>query len=346
MFDRNKLYIRPLHERKNKSTVETILDPHRTSQFPLIEDSRLEKIAREIKKARENNRPVILTFGAHLVKNGLSLIVVDMIKKGYITHLATNGAAPIHDWEIAYQGKTEENVRYYLERGQFGLWEETGKYMNLALIVGALENKGYGESLGAMINDDTISIPKEISQTLKKKLEPCHITFPSTITVSHPHKNYSFLHAAYVHQIQVTIHPHFGHDIIYTHPVSDGASIGTCAEIDFLKFTQSVSELEGGVYLSVGSSIMSPMIFEKALSMARNVAFQNNQEIKDFMIVVNDIQDGDWDWNSNKEPSKEDPAYYLRFCKTFHRAGARELHYIQADNRDFLLNLYRLLSHE
>lgn len=335
-----------LRERKNKSGIENILDPKNIPPFNCIEDSRLENIASLIKKAREHQRQVIVAFGAHLVKNGLSLIVADLIKKGYITHLATNGAAPIHDWEIAYQGKTEEDVRYYLERGQFGLWEETGKYMNLALISGALRNKGYGESLGEMIHTDTITLPASVSDSLRKKLEQNKLSIPSTISVGHPYKEYSFLHAAYVHKIPVTIHPHFGHDIIYAHSLSDGASVGSCAETDFLRFATSVSQLEGGVYLSIGSSIMSPMIFEKALSMARNVAFQNNKEIKDFMIVVNDIQQGEWDWNSDREPSKNDPAYYLRFCKTFHRAGARELHYIQVDNRDFLLNLYHLLKND
>src|SRR3989338_8418582 len=336
MFDRHTLHMLSLGERKNKSDIKNILDPKNIPQFRRIEDSRLKNIASAIKKAREHKRPVIIAFGAHLVKNGLSLIVADLINKKYITHLATNGAAPIHDWEIAYQGKTEEDVRYYLERGQFGLWEETGKYINLALISGALYNKGYGESLGEMIHNDTITISENISPVLRKKLEQSGISIPSTFSVNHLYKEFSLLSAAYVHKIPITIHPHFGHDIIYTHPLSDGASIGACAETDFLKFTQSFSDLEGGVYLSIGSSIMSPMIFEKSLSMARNVAHQENRTIKDFMIVVNDIQEGEWDWNSDKEPSKNDPAYYLRFCKTFHRAGARELHYIQADNRDFL----------
>jgi len=86
------------------------------------------------------------------------------------------------------------------------------------------------------------------------------------------------------------------------------------------------------------------MIFEKALSMARNVAHQENKTIKDFMIIVNDIQKGNWDWNSEKEPDKKDPAYYLRFCKTFHRMGAREMHYIKEDNKSFLMNLYHELQ--
>src|SRR3989344_2910138 len=98
MFDRTKIYFLPLNERKNKSSIEDILDYSSFSQFNRIDDARLEKVAYEIKNARDNERPVILTFGAHLVKNGLSLVVADLIKKGYITHLATNGAAPIHDW--------------------------------------------------------------------------------------------------------------------------------------------------------------------------------------------------------------------------------------------------------
>jgi hypothetical protein len=114
--------------------------------------------------------------------------------------------------------------------------------------------------------------------------------------------------------------------------------------VDWLRFADSVARLEGGVYISIGSAIMSPMIFEKALSMTRNVAKQAGNEIQDFMVVVNDIQPaGDWQWGTGMEPPKNSPAYYLRFCKTFDRMGAREMHYISLDNRAFLVNLYHCL---
>jgi hypothetical protein len=134
----------------------------------------------------------------------------------------------------------------------------------------------------------------------------------------------------------------FGHDIIYSHPANLGAAVGRTAQRDFLSFAQSIRRLEGGVYLSVGSAVMSPMIFEKSLSMARNVAMQAGQRIEDFSIFVVDLAGSSWDWQGQGEPSPDDPAYYLRCCKTFSRMGGR-MTTVTADNRDFLLSLCREL---
>ena len=134
----------------------------------------------------------------------------------------------------------------------------------------------------------------------------------------------------------------FGHDIIYTHAASKGAAIGRVAERDFLSYAAAVSGLEGGVYLSVGSAVMSPMIFEKSLSMARNVALQSGGRIADCGIHVVDLQEEGWDWSSG-EPPMNNPAYYLRFMKTFNRMGCR-LDYTSADNRAFFVALHRALS--
>jgi hypothetical protein len=135
----------------------------------------------------------------------------------------------------------------------------------------------------------------------------------------------------------------FGHDIIYAHPLNHGAAVGRGAERDFLRFAASISELEGGVYLSVGSAVMSPMIFEKSLSMGRNLARQRGTRIEGFALVVVDLSPVAWDWQRSGEPPPQDPAYYVRYLKTFSRMGG-ELSYIQADNRDFLLALCRELG--
>jgi len=135
----------------------------------------------------------------------------------------------------------------------------------------------------------------------------------------------------------------FGHDIIYTHPLSCGAAIGRAAERDFLSFTHSVSRLQGGVYLSVGSAVMSPMIFEKALSMARNLARATGAAIDDFALHVVDLAQISWDWQRDGEPSQDNPAYYLRFCKTFARMGGR-LTYTSCDNRHYLAALLHELE--
>ncbi|HEX9975171.1 MAG TPA: hypothetical protein VGD14_24170, partial [bacterium] len=160
-FDRNKLKILTLSERKSKATIEKIaIDPDATP--PLIDgfDQIIDIIASTIIQAKQDKRSVILAFGAHVIKNGLGSVLRRMIEEGFITHLATNGAGSIHDWEFAYHGKSEEDVRANVQQGQFGIWEETGKYINLALLVGASCGKGYGESIAELIHTDRIIIPE------------------------------------------------------------------------------------------------------------------------------------------------------------------------------------------
>lgn len=327
-LDKNKLQTKPLYERISDLSIEEIaLSPqdYNGRVSPLESSTKIVSLAENINKSRKNNRPVIVFFGAHLIKNGLGLLLSDLVEKGYITHLATNGAGSIHDWEFAYQGKSTENVRNYVSQGQFGLWEETGKYINLALIQGARRGLGYGESIGELISLDKIIFPEG---------EP----FP----VKHPFKNFSVQNAAFKKEVPFTVHPGIGYDIIYTHPLCDGAAIGKTSYKDFLTFANSVSGLEGGVYISIGSAIASPMVFEKSLSMARNIANQSNHKITDFMIAVNDIQPNQWE-NSNEEPLKDNPAYYARLSKSFNRMGVREMQYIKGDNRDFLVALHKYL---
>ena len=134
-----------------------------------------------------------------------------------------------------------------------------------------------------------------------------------------------------------------GHDIIYSHPMNHGAAIGRTALNDFLSFAKSVSNLEKGVYMSVGSAVMSPMIFEKSLAMAQNLKIQERDHIDNHYMLIVDLARSDWDWQKKGEPPADNPAYYLRFCKTFYRMGG-EMNYLTADNRDFLLALYQNLS--
>ena len=325
MFDKSKIKTLPLSQRKNKTSLDIMINPSSVPENPKKSEN-LEKIiniAENILSARKNSKSVIMFFGAHLIKNGLSLVLREMIENNYITHLATNGAGSIHDWEFAYRGKTEEDVRENVQKGQFGLWEETGKYINLAVIEGAKNDLGYGEAIGKMIDEDKIG--KEI--------------------VKHLYKRFSVQEYAYYYKIPFTVHVSVGQDITHIHPLCDGGAIGKTSMTDFYKFAKSVYNIEGGIYLSVGSGTSSPMVFEKALSIAKNVGFQENKNINNFIIVVNDIQDsGGWDWKSEKEPPKSSPAYYLRFCKTFNRMKARELCYINEDNRIFLTNLYHELK--
>jgi hypothetical protein len=245
--------------------------------------------------------------------------------------------------------------------GQFGIWEETGKYINLALVTGAREGLGYGESVGKMISSEGLLIPdrellkKEAAETIDNNpeyaaanlellavLKRFHIE-SGFLSIPHPFKKYSVQCSAFEKKVPFTGHPMFGHDIIYTHPLNNGASIGRTAQNDFLSFAGSVNNIEDGVYISVGSSVMSPMVFEKSLSMAQNLAISNRKHIDNFFILVVDLEEMKWDWQKDGEPPQDNPAYYLRYCKTFSRMGG-EMQYLSADNRDFLPALYQALS--
>ncbi|MDA3939629.1 MAG: deoxyhypusine synthase family protein [Spirochaetia bacterium] len=362
-FDRYKMEYYPLQSRKSKvQIVETSIHPDTApeSLSGTVLD-RLDNIAAEIKKARRKNKSVILAFGAHTIKNGLGRILAALIEEGWVTHLATNGAGVIHDWEFAYQGLSSEDVKENVQEGKFGTWEETGMYINLAIMAGSYQGLGYGEAVGSMIHKEGLNIPseKELGAILKNQnndnplwkraaaadfleLIQTEAISPGWYEIKHPFSEYSIQSKAFQNEIPFTSHPMFGHDIIYTHRANRGAAIGRCAERDFLAFVNSVSRLEGGVYLSIGSAVMSPMIFEKALSMARNTAQQEGSDIKNCNIHVVDLQEATWDW-SKGEPPIDNPAYYLRFMKTFNRMAC-PIDYTSIDNRDFLLHLYQRLK--
>jgi hypothetical protein len=157
------------------------------------------------------------------------------------------------------------------------------------------------------------------------------------LPVPHPHKEIGLQAAAYTLGVPFTSHPMFGHDIIYLHPANHGAAIGRTAERDFLSFAESVRHLDGGVYMSIGSAVMSPMVFEKSMSMAQNFALQEGRHLANHHMVVVDLQESHWDWTQG-EPPEDNPDYYLRFNKSFSRMGGH-LRYLCADNRDFLLSL-------
>ncbi len=152
------------------------------------------------------------------------------------------------------------------------------------------------------------------------------------------------LAAAFQAGVPFTVHPGIGYDIIANHPMYNGAVIGRAAEIDFRLFGAAVDRLDGGVVLSVGSAIMAPQVFEKSISCVNNLRLQDGRAIvHGHVFHVVDLQDGgQWDW-AKGEPPKTNPAYYLRFCKSFSRMGGA-MHYMQCDNAAFLHHLYRLLK--
>ena len=360
-FDRSQLKMRNLAARKNRVVFDRDrIDPaSEPKQLTERAWSVVRETADRIRRAREQDRPRIAAFGAHVIKNGLSPVLIRLIEEGWLTHLATNGAGIIHDWEFAFLGESSEHVQANMERGEFGLWEETGHYLNLALVVGAYRGLGYGESVGRFVEEDGLEIPTEqdLLNTISQANEdPEHAAAaadllatirsaslePGPLRVEHPYKEAGLQAAAYRLGVPFTAHPMIGHDILYMHPTNHCAAIGRAAQRDFLTFAEAISRLEDGVYLSIGSAVMSPMVFEKSMSMAQNLALQQGSRIENHYMVVVDLAESQWDW-SQGEPPEDHPDYYLRYYKTFSRMGGT-LRYACADNRDFLLGLLQTLE--
>jgi len=357
-IESDKLKVFPLSTRKSKSRIEEIiLNPESTP--PLIDlklNESIEELAKEILKAREKNASVMLAYGAHLVKNGAASILIKLMENGWLTHLATQGAGGIHDWEFAYLGRSEEDVKENVATGTFGTWEETGKFINLAVQAGAVTGMGYGESLGSLIENEGLTFPaisdlkEDISEGLSNKGEfiQAKIELLETmkkfniqsgfLSVKHPYKKYSIFGNAFRLNVPLTVHPGIAYDIIYNNPYANGAALGRGAHIDFKIFVESVNNLSDGVFASIGSAIMAPQVFEKALSYANNIKLQSGEMVKDFFIFINDLQESVWDW-SKGEPPKSSPDYYLRFLKSFYRMGGT-VQYLSLDNRALLHNLY------
>jgi len=332
---------------------------------PALSDSvrtQVDQCAESIRAAIERGAAVMVIYGGHLIKNGGQLLLSQMIERGWISHLATNGDGSIHDWEFAWWGRSTESVRENVAAGTFGAWDETGRYINLALLVGGLRGEGYGRAVGRFVYEDGATLPPPAALESLLSREPSHPLAPARaelLAVMHEHqlepgrllvahrcRNASVLAQAFRQGIPMTVHPGIGYDIITNHPLFNPAAIGRAAGIDFRAFGTSVDRLDGGVVLNIGTAIMGPQVFEKSLSCVNNLRLQAGREIvRDHQIYVVDLQDGGgWDWNRG-EPGKHNPAYYLRFCKSYARMGGR-LNYVQCDNVAFLHNLFRRLEND
>ena len=361
-LDRFRLNVKPLSERKNKVYIERDHIPPtvRPRPFSAAGERLIDETVARLRQAREQGKSRMLTFGAHAIKNGLAPVFIKLMETGWLTHLATNGAGIIHDWEFAFQGCSSEDVRENVDKGQFGVWEEVGRYLNLAIIVGAYEGLGYGEAVGKFVENEGLQIPsrgeleKVIAGTLSREPDraagACDLLTtidafklkPGRLDVPHPYKQYGLQSAAYRLNIPFTSHPMIGHDIIYVHPMNHCAAIGRAAQRDFLAYAQGVFNLDGGVYMSIGSAVMSPMVFEKSVSMSQNILIQEGRHMDNHYMLIVDLQESHWDWTQG-EPPEDNPDYYLRYCKSFARMGGT-MRYLSADNRDFLLALVQRLE--
>ncbi len=308
-FDRSKLIIKPLSERIHDLDLSVML-PIDAPQ-PEFTHEAIPKLAEAIINARDNQRAVILSMGAHVIRSGVSRYIIGLISNGIITHIAMNGAGPIHDFEFALIGQTTESVERYIKTGEFGLWQETGR-INEAIKQGAQDGIGLGEAIGRMIEEE-----------------------------SFPHKDVSILAACYRYSLPATVHVGVGYDIIHEHPNCDGAALGAMSYTDFLIMAHSVMNLENGVFLNFGSAVMGPEVYLKALSMARNVARQEGREICHFMTGVFDLFPLPESYRD--EASKNDSQYYYRPWKTILVRTVKdggESHYIQGRHRDTFPVLY------
>jgi hypothetical protein len=284
LFDRDQLALLPLRERESLLDLSNISEltavPRNDIPSPLLE------ISKRIITAKNQERAVILMIGAHVIRSGVQRYLVDLMKRGYIRCLAMNGAGVIHDFENALIGATTESVARYIKSGQFGLWHETGQIND---IINAAyhddDQAGLGESMGRYI--------------LEQEL---------------PNKDVSLLANACKYDVLPSIHVGIGYDIIHEHPNFNGAATGALSYNDFLKFARTVQELEDGVIMNFGSAIMAPEVYLKALSMARNVAGQEGNEIRHFSTLVCDLHDLPETYRT--EASKECAAYYFRPWKT------------------------------
>ena len=347
----------PLAQRKSLTTVEQILvqpdsPPPKISE---LQKRIIDECAAAILRARERGATVMLLYGAHLLRNGAALILDQMMANGWITHLATNGAGTIHDWEYAWLGRSTESVEENVVTGTFGTWDETARNIHLALYAGSIRGEGYGRSLGRFICEDGVNFPcspdcqsarpaesEGAWADLKHAQELGHVP-EGRFHLEHRWKHASILATAFKHNVPLTVHPGIGYDIISNHPIFNGALIGRTAATDFQLFGGSVEKLDDGVVLSVGSAIMGPQVFEKSISCVNNLRLQEKRPIvSGHSIYVVDLQDGgNWDWTTG-EPPKTNPAYYLRFCKSFSRMGGR-MQYLQCDNVAFVHQMYGAL---
>jgi len=197
-----------------------------------------------IAQAKQRDRAVVVMLGGHVVKTGLAPLLIDLMRRGIITHLAMNGSAAIHDYEIARFGGTSEDVAAGLRDGTFGMAEETGRGLNDAFTAGMREKLGMGESIA--------------------------VALESIAELAHP--ELSVILGAHRLGLPVTVHAALGAEIIHQHPAANGAAIGDTSHRDFRRLAASLPSLhDGGVVLNLGSAVIMPEVFLKALTIARNL---------------------------------------------------------------------------
>lgn len=245
----------PLAERRSKVSLRDFARPHEKGRSSaafleslprILAGETLRALAGEIHRGRTRGRPLIWGLGAHVIKVGLSPVLIDLMERGYVTGLALNGAGIVHDFELAAVGHTSEEVAEGLDSGAFGMARETGEELNRAIVEGVRDGLGLGAAVGRHIE--------------QRRLR---------------YRQHSLLAAAWRRGLPATVHVAIGTDIVHMHPACDPAALGTASHLDFRIFAAQVARLGGGgVYLNVGSAVLLPEVFLKAVTLARNLGHE------------------------------------------------------------------------
>jgi hypothetical protein len=245
----------PLASRPSKVSLDDFASPVQEDSslkdflrsFPnILAVQSLRELAARMRRARELKKPIIWGIGGHVIKTGLAPIIIDLMRRGFVTAIAANGSVLVHDAEIAMVGSTSEDVDATLGAGAFGGADETGRLLNRAAKEGAAEGIGLGEATGRVL-----------------------------LSLSPKHANYSLLCAAYHARAPFTAHLTIGGDIGHFHPQSDGAALGATSHTDFCLLSELVRRMDGGgVYLNIGSAVTLPEVFLKGITLVRNLGHQ------------------------------------------------------------------------
>lgn len=264
-IDFSKINTYSLKSRKSKVKKNEFAKPYKKgaglkyllNSLPnILSAKNFKEVVDAVVLAKKKGKSITLAMGAHPIKVGLNPIIIDLMKRGIITHIAMNGACIVHDFELAYVGHTSEDVDHELVTGSFGMAEETGRLLNEAIRNGAKKGLGIGRAVGDLL--------------MKKDFR---------------YNNNSILAAGVRFSVPVTVHVAIGTDIIHMHPSADGAAIGEGTMRDFKGFVSMVAGLERGVYINLGSAVLLPEIFLKAVSVVRNLGYR----LKDFTTVNMDF---------------------------------------------------------
>ena len=310
LFDRSQLSLKPLDHRihdLNQTVMQDIDNVRCSLNHPTI-----DLLADRIIAAREKGATVLMAMGGHCLRAGNGPLLADLARRGLITHFALNGACAIHDFEFAMIGCTTESVAKYISEGQFGLWKETGR-LNDCAVMAQQAGWGYGEMLGKVIEEEKF-----------------------------PYRQNSLLAAGYRYHVPVTVHVGIGCDIIHEHPNCSGSALGESSYTDFLIYAKSIQNLENGVFMDFGSAVIGPEVYLKSLSMARNVAHQHGEKIAHFTTAVFDLHDLEGK-DVMEEPPKTDARYYFRPWKTILArtvSDGGEGHYVCGRHNETVPNLY------